>query len=165
MLRPVLRPVRPEEDADLLHSWVTQERARFWGMTERDRDEVAAIYGYIDGQEHLAAYLAEIDGVPLALFQTYDPFVDEIGEYYDRRPGDVGVHLFLADDPHRAGRTADLLAAFVALVAALPGARRAVAEPDVRNTASVALLQRVGFRLGPVADLPGKTAQFTFLDL
>ncbi len=164
-MRPVLRPVRPDEDADLLHSWVSQERAAYWGMTDKDRDEVAWIYGYIDEQPHLAAYLAEVDGIPLALFQTYDPFVDDIGEFYDRLPGDVGVHLFLADHPARAGRTDELMAALVDFVAGLPGARRLVAEPDVRNAASVALLARVGFRLGPVVELPAKTAQFAFLDL
>ena len=103
------RPVVPATDAPLIHDWVTQPRARFWGMLERDLEEVEAIYTYIDEQPHLTAWLASVDETPVAIVQTYDPFVDEIGEFYDRRPGDVGLHLFLADDPARAGHTRALL--------------------------------------------------------
>lgn len=160
-----VRPVDPDADADLLHAWVSAPRARFWGMAGRSREEVAEVYGYIAEQQHLAAYLVHLDGVPVALFQTYDPFVDEIGSYYERRAGDVGVHLLLADDPARAGRTAEVIGHLLAFVAGLPGARRVVVEPDARNARSVALLLRNGFRLGPLVRLPDKTAQFAFLEL
>jgi Acetyltransferase (GNAT) domain len=57
-----LRPVDPVSDAALLHDWVTQPRAEFWGMVGKPFEEV-----------------------------------DEIGQFYDRLPGDVGVHLLMAD--------------------------------------------------------------------
>ncbi|NHA00862.1 acetyltransferase [Nocardioides sp. W3-2-3] len=109
-----------------------------------------AIYAYIDEQEHLAAYLPVLDGEPIGLLQTYDPAVDEIGEWYDRAPGDVGVHLLLAADERRAGRTPEVLAAGFDFVAHLPGCRRLVLEPDLRNAASVALLERLGAERGPL---------------
>ena len=164
-MSPTNRPVDPDADGDLLFSWVSQPRARCWGMTGKDRDEVAAIYGYIAEQEHLAAYLVHLGGAPVALFQTYDPWVDEIGEYYERRPGDVGVHLLLADEPARAGHTGEVVRFFLDFVARTAQARRIVVEPDVRNKKSVALLRRMGFAPGPVVRLPGKLAQFGFLDL
>jgi len=162
-----LRPVDPAGDAALLHAWVSQPRAAFWGMTEHSVEDVAAVYRYIQDQAHLAAYLLLVDGRPLGLMQTYDPEVDEIGQWYDRMPGDVGVHLFLADDPHRAGRTPQMLAATLDFVTALPGCRRLVFEPDARNTASVGLLERLGCQRGPLVDLrtsiAQKPAQFFFL--
>src|SRR5687767_3900700 len=158
------RPVVPSTDAPLIHDWVTQPRALFWGMLERDLEEVVAIYTYIDDQDHLAAWLATVDDTPVAIVQTYDPFVDEIGDFYDRRPGDIGVHLFLADDPARRGHTAALVTGAMRAFLSEPGVRRIVLEPDVDNESSIELLVRLGATLGPVVEMPGKTAQFAFLD-
>ena len=158
------RPVDPAADAPLIHGWVTQPRARYWGMLERDLEEVAAIYTYIDEQPHLAAWLASVGETPVAIVQTYDPFVDEIGEFYDRLGGDVGLHLFLADDPARAGHTRALITAFMRALLADPETRRIVLEPDIGNESSIELLTRLGATLGPVVEMPGKTAQFAFIE-
>lgn len=158
------RPVQPDGDAALIHGWVTQPRAAFWGMAEEDIDGVRTIYSYIDEQWHLSATVASVDATPVAIVQTYDPFVDEIGEFYDRRPGDLGVHLFLADDPVRVGRTPELLAVAAKRIFADPGVQRIVLEPDADNTASIALLTRLGVELGPVVDLPTKKARFAFVE-
>lgn len=158
------RPIVPATDAPLIHDWVTQPRARFWGMLERDLEEVEAIYTYIDEQPHLAAWLASVDETPVAIVQTYDPFVDEIGEFYDRRPGDIGFHLFLADDPARAGHTKALLTGMMRTLLTDPETRRIVLEPNIDNESSIELLIRLGATLGPVVEMPGKTAQFAFLD-
>ena len=158
------RAVEPATDAPLIHDWVTQPRAKFWGMLDKDLEEVEVVYTYIDEQPHLAAYLASVDETPVGIVQTYDPFVDEIGEFYDRRPGDIGVHLFLADDPARAGHTEAILTAAMSALLTDPGIRRIVLEPDAANESSLELLTRLGAVLGPVVELPGKTAQFAFLD-
>lgn len=158
------RAVAPATDARLIHDWVTQPRARFWGMLERDLEEVEAIYTYIDEQPHLAAWMATVDETPVGIVQTYDPFVDEIGEFYDRRPGDIGVHLFLADDPARAGHTELLLTVAMRALLTDPGIMRIVLEPDLANESSIELLTRLGAQMGPVVELPGKTAQFAFID-
>jgi len=164
-----LRPVDPRADAPLLHGWFAQPRAVFWGMGSRTCEEVAEIYGWIDDQEHLTASLVLLDERPVGLVQTYDPFVDEIGRHYDRRPGDLGVHLFLADDEARAGRTPALMAYLLGHVFADPSVQRVVLEPDVANAKSLALLERHGAELGaviripaPLPDLPPKTARLAF---
>lgn len=162
-----VRPVDPAADAPLLHAWVTEPRAAFWGMGDLTEEEVRAIYTYIQEQEHLAAYVLDLDGHPVGLFQTYDPAIDEIGEWYDRRPGDVGVHLLLAADPARAGHTHEVIASGMDFVAHLPGCQRLVLEPDARNTASIALMERLGAERGPLVDLrtsiSEKPAQFFFI--
>ncbi|HWJ66859.1 MAG TPA: GNAT family N-acetyltransferase [Nocardioides sp.] len=162
-----VRPVDPDADAPLLTSWVTAERASFWGMADYEEQHVREVYGYIADQEHLAAYLLVLDGAPVGLLQTYDPFVDEIGEWYDRQPGDVGIHLLLAYDERRIGRTPEVLAGLLDFVARLPGCRRLVLEPDARNAPSVALMERLGCERGPLVELrtsiSEKPAQFFFL--
>jgi penicillin G amidase len=159
-----VRPVDPPRDAALIHSWVDEPRAEFWGMRGKDLEVVEAIYSYIDEQDHLTAHLILDDGTPIGIVQSYDPCVDEIGQYYDRRPGDLGIHLFLAAEPARAGHTPALVAELVARAFADPRVVRIVMEPDVRNEKSVGLLRRLGATLGPVVELPGKTAQFAFLE-
>jgi RimJ/RimL family protein N-acetyltransferase len=163
-----LRPVDPAADAPLLHGWVTEDRAAFWGMTDCDEQRVRDIYAYIDEQDHLAAYLLLLEGNPVGLLQTYDPEVDEIGEWYDRKPGDVGVHLLLAGDPRRAGRTGEVIAAGLSFVLGQPRCARLVFEPDARNAASLAMLERIGAERGPLVDLrtsiAEKPPQFFFLD-
>jgi penicillin amidase len=161
-----LRPVDPDADAALLHRWVAADRAAFWGMQDASVEDVAAIYGYIDEQPHLTAWLVESDGEPLGLVQTYDPFFDEIGEFYDRQPGDLGVHFFLSGDPGRAGRTTEIVAFVLGQLFDGP-VERLVFEPDVRNEKPLALLRRVGAEEGPVVHVVTehmeKDAQFFFL--
>ncbi|WP_104106899.1 GNAT family N-acetyltransferase [Nocardioides sp. 616] len=158
-----LAPVDPARDAELIHRWVTAPRAEFWGMVERTLAEVEEIYAYIADQPHLSASLVRSDGVPIGIFQTYDPAVDEIGEFYERRPGDLGVHLFLADDAARAGQTPALMGFLMAGVFTDPQVNRVVLEPDAANAKSIALLRRLGATIGPVVQLPGKQAQLAFL--
>ncbi|TQL67850.1 RimJ/RimL family protein N-acetyltransferase [Nocardioides albertanoniae] len=160
-----IRDLDPSADLDLLCGWLQTDRARFWGMAEKPREEIEEIYTWLQEQPHLAAYIVELDGDPVALFQTWDPEVDELGTFYDRRPGDLGMHLFLADSPAREGRTEAVIGFFVESVIAAAGVTRVVVEPDAANEASLARLDAYGFQRGPVVELPHKVAQYAFLDL
>ncbi|SCL34700.1 Protein N-acetyltransferase, RimJ/RimL family [Micromonospora nigra] len=163
--RVVFRPVAPDTDADVIHSWVSQDRARFWGMTDADRDRVAEIYRYVDSLPTHHAYLALRDGSPVALFQSYEPEHDPVGQVYPVRPGDHGVHLLIGPtDRPEPGFTGTLLREFLAFVFRDPGRRRIVMEPDARNDRVLARLRRTGFVDGPLVDLPDKWARLLFLD-
>ena len=167
-LRPVDADRRRPDAARLVHPATC---AASGGCPSGRWRRSPTIYGWIDEQDHLTADLVLLDGrARSGSLQTYDPFVDPIGEHYDRRPGDVGVHLFLADDAARAGTTPELMTHLVAHVFADPAVQRIVLEPDVDNEKSIALLLRLGAELGPVVeippplpDLPVKTAQLAFL--
>ncbi|MCB5183340.1 GNAT family N-acetyltransferase [Streptomyces antimicrobicus] len=172
-----LTPVDPAVDAPLLHSWVTQERARFWGMAGASVELVQEIYEDVDRRDTHHAFLVRLDGEPVALFQSYDCAEDRVSECYEVQPGDIGVHLMVgpARDGARAGFSAALISVFIAYVASLPGARRIVGEPDAGNTKALARLERSGFTLGPEVELPeidlpevhlpAKTARLAFLPL
>lgn len=160
-----LTPVDPVADLDLIHAWVTQDRARFWGMTEHTRAEVGEVYAYLDTLTTHHAYLARDGETPVAIFQTYQPEADPLGEHYDVRAGDLGVHLFMAPtDTPVAGFSQQLVARLLAAVFADPSVLRLVVEPDIDNAKSVALLGRAGFEWDSVIDLPHKKARLGFID-
>jgi penicillin amidase len=158
-------PVRPAEDIDLIYGWVTEERAKYWGMTEHSREYVQEIYEYLDSLQTHHAFLVLRDGEPVALFQTYEPDADPVGECYEVEPGDIGVHLLIAPPPgeSQAGFTGVLLGVFSAYLFADPKHRRIVAEPDVRNERAAERMRRTGFTFGPEIRLPEKTARLVFL--
>ncbi|MBA2948045.1 acetyltransferase [Streptomyces sp. PSKA28] len=158
-------PVDPAGDLDLIHDWVAEERARFWGMRDVGRERVLEIYEFLDSLTTHHAYLIHRDDKPVALFQTYEPEHDPVGECYDVQPGDFGIHLMVgppggAPEP---GFTGTLLSVFLTFVLSVPGRRRIVAEPDARNDKAIARLVRQGFVRGPQVDLPEKRAQLVFL--
>ncbi|MFF3083619.1 GNAT family N-acetyltransferase [Streptomyces nojiriensis] len=170
-----ITPVDPAADSALIHSWVTQERARFWGMGEASRELVQEIYEDVDRRTTHHAFLVSRDGEQVALFQTYDCAEDRVSECYEVQPGDVGMHLLIGPDEGdpQPGFSANLLEVFFSFVFSDPATRRVVAEPDALNTKAIARLERTGFVLGPQVVLPeidlpevylpAKPAQLAFL--
>ncbi|MGW7540317.1 GNAT family N-acetyltransferase [Streptomyces sp. NPDC054770] len=171
-----LRPLDPERDADVVHSWVSAERAVFWGMTGLTRPQVAEIYAHMATLDTHHAHLAEKDGTPVGLLQTYEPAADRVSECYDARPGDIGVHVLLAPagpEGPRPGWTDALLTAFTAYALRALDRDRIVVDPDVRNERAITRFRRQGFELGPAVvlpeidlpdvHLPEKHAQLAFL--
>ncbi|MEU9588166.1 GNAT family N-acetyltransferase [Streptomyces sp. NPDC048193] len=170
-------PLDPTADAGVIHRWVSEERAVFWGMNGLTRDQVTGVYAHMAGLDTHHAFLVVKDGEPVALFQTYEPEADRVSECYDVEPGDVGVHLLLApaasEDGARPGWTAALSGALVAYVLLGLDRRRIVVDPDVRNDKAVARFLKQGFTTGPrvvlpevdLPDvyLPEKEAQLAFL--
>ncbi|AVZ71340.1 siderophore biosynthesis protein [Streptomyces lunaelactis] len=158
-------PVDPAADVDLIHGWVTGERARFWGMSGHSRDQVLEIYEYLDSLTTHHAFLVQRDGVPVALFQSYEPDADPVGECYEVQPGDYGVHLLIspAEGSAERGFTGGLLTVFLSYVLADPRWKRVVVEPDARNSKAIERLVRAGFVLGPEIDKPEKRARLAFL--
>ncbi|RRR95797.1 GNAT family N-acetyltransferase [Glycomyces terrestris] len=162
--RVAIVPVRPAEDLDLVYGWVTEERARFWGMTGHSKDHVLEIYEYLDSLETHHAFLVTRDGEPIALFQTYEPAADPVGECYEVEPGDIGAHLLVAGAREvRPGFTGELMGVLARYLFSDPAHQRIVVEPDARNAQAAARLRRTGFTLGPEIQLEEKRAQLAFL--
>lgn len=161
------RPVDPHADAELLHGWVTHEKAAFWLMQDADVAAVRREYAQIDASPTHDAFVGLHEGVPAVLAELYDPAHDPVGEVYDVEPGDVGMHFLTAPPdpgaPPVHGFTRAVIRAVMELAFASPGVRRVVVEPDVRNTAVHALNAHVGFEVaGPVTLPDGKEALLSF---
>jgi penicillin amidase len=160
-----LNRLDPVADLDLVHTWVTEPRAFFWGMTSHSPDLVQEIYEFLDGLETHHAYLMRLGDTPVGIFQTYEPAADPIGEHYPVRDGDFGIHLFLAPaDPPIPGFTAAIAGALLRFAFAQPGVRRIIVEPDARNERALARWHRLGFVFGAQVLTPEKTAQLAFLE-
>ncbi|MEU9577166.1 GNAT family N-acetyltransferase [Streptomyces chilikensis] len=160
------RVLDPEGDAGLVHRWVDDERARFWGMVGHTVDQVRDIYAFVDSLETHHAYLIEHDGRPAGLLQTYDPEHDPLGEHYPVRPGDFGIHILLAppEGAPRSGFGGSLFGAVLDFVWSDPARLRVVAEPDVRNERSRRRLRLAGFTEGAEVALEHKRARLYFLE-
>lgn len=155
-----IRPVDPHADAEVVHGWVSQERASFWGMNGLTRDQVAGSYAHMDTLDTHHAFLVVRDAEPaepVALLQTYEPEADRVGECYDVRPGDIGIHLLLAPAGPRGARpgwTSALVSVAASYVFRTLGRQRVVVDPDVRNEKAIARFLKQGFTAGPTVVLP-----------
>ncbi|MCX4408768.1 MULTISPECIES: GNAT family N-acetyltransferase [unclassified Streptomyces] len=150
-------PVDPHADLDVIHRWVSEERAVFWGMNGLTKQQVLETYVHLDSLDTHHAFLAVKDGEPAALFQTYEPEADRVGECYAVEPGDIGVHLLIGPAGPGGGRpgwSSALLTAFTAYVLIGLDRRRVVVEPDARNEKAITRLVRQGFVAGPEIVLP-----------
>ncbi|WP_127794986.1 GNAT family N-acetyltransferase [Agromyces sp. LHK192] len=157
--------VDDDADLDLVHDWVREPRAAFWGLGELSREELRELYRFVDSLDTHHAFLLRREGTPIALLQTYDPEHDPVGEHYEVREGDVGLHFFVGSHGIRAaGVTTRIIRAFGEFVFSAPDARRVIVEPDVRNDAALARMTRVGFELGPEIELEHKRAQLAFFE-
>ncbi|AEV87883.1 siderophore biosynthesis protein [Actinoplanes sp. SE50] len=154
----------PAAHADLVHTWVTRPRNRFWGMLDHTPEQVREIYAFVDSLDTHHAYLQLIDEGPIGVFQTYQPEHDPVGGCYDTRPGDFGLHLmFDPGDRHLPHLTSVVIPALLRFCFRDPAVRRIVVEPDVRNTRAVTRMRRHGFEPGPEIDLGHKRARLAFL--
>ncbi|MEU5140714.1 GNAT family N-acetyltransferase [Streptomyces sp. NPDC021139] len=169
-------PLDPAADAAVVHGWVSEERAAFWGMNGLTEHQVADVYAHMATLDTHHAFLVVRDAEPVALFQTYDPAADRVSECYDTEPGDIGVHLLLAPagtGGARPGWTAALSGALMAYVLLGLDRTRIVVDPDVDNDKAIARFLKQGFTAGPrvvlpevdLPDvyLPEKKAQLAFL--
>lgn len=167
--RFTFRPVDPEADAPVLHRWIATDHARFWGMPEASLEEVRAEHLAIAANPHHHALIAEEDGQPAFLLETYAPEHSQLAGAYARRPGDAGLHLLLPEPAAdgtgpRRGFSADAMRACLQHLFADPAVLRVVVEPDARNTAVHSLNSRLGFvpveriELPELAGAPAKTA-------
>ena len=159
MGRFALRPVDPDADGPLIHSWLTRPYAHFWDMQQATLDDVVAEYRAIAGSHHREALLGDDGDEPAFLMESYGPAEDPVGAAYEVQPGDRGMHFITAPVvTPRAGFTTAVLTDIVRHLFEDAAVTRVVVEPDVRNHAVHRLNERVGFEQYGVVTLPGKQA-------
>ena len=152
-------------DALLLHSWVTQPYASFWGMLASTVDGVGEEYSKIQATGHHHALLGiNDDGVPAFLMEEYLPSASPLAAVYAVQEGDIGMHLLVAPpsgDP-QPGYTAAVMDAVLGRLFEKPGVERVVVEPDARNSKIHVLNERLGFQPAGVVNLQDKEALLSF---
>lgn len=165
MSAPAFRfvPADPLAHAGLLHGWVTQEYARFWGMSGASPEDVRAELAGIAANPHHEAWLGYDGGVPAFLVERYLPQYSPLAGLYPAAEGDIGMHLLVGPpDVPRPGYTTGVFRAVLEFLFSSPEVRRVVVEPDVRNAKILVLNERLGFRRQQRIRLPDKEAWLSF---
>lgn len=160
----IFRRVDAVADAPLLHSWVTQPYASFWGMLSATVDVVEEEYSKIQSSGHHHALLGLDGGVPAFLMEEYRPSESPLAGAYAVRAGDIGMHLLVAPPSGgpKPGYTAAVMDAVLDRLFQTSGVERVVVEPDARNTKIHVLNERLGFRPAGIVTLADKEALLSF---
>ncbi|WP_374497512.1 GNAT family N-acetyltransferase [Vogesella indigofera] len=158
-----LRPLQVPADMPLLHRWVTQDYARYWGMQQATLAEVSDAYRALQQGAHTACYLGLYHGQPAFLLECYHPAHDVLGAHYPVQTGDCGMHFLVAPPERRIpGFTRAVMRVILDFLFGDPATRRVVVEPDVRNDKIHAINRHAGFVYQQEIELPHKRAHLAF---
>ncbi len=155
-----LHEIHSKRDVPLLHAWMNDPSIAHWWALDGDEDVVRRHLAAQALRTHSNCYLGCVDDEPVSYWELYRADLDELACVYPARPHDVGIHLLIGPPAWRGRGIGSLLLRAVTelVLRAAPETTRVIADPDVRNTASVAAFERAGFRRVGTVQLPGKTA-------
>ncbi|GJF31873.1 hypothetical protein KNE206_45730 [Kitasatospora sp. NE20-6] len=156
-----LRPVRLPDDLPLLTGWMNDPAVdAYWHLAGPPDGTERHLRAQLDGDGSSLPCIGVLDGTPMSYWEVYRADLDPLARHYRAEPHDTGLHLLIGTAADRGrGLGSTLIAAVAAhLLAHRPGCRRVVAEPDVRNTASVRAFAAAGFRRTADLQLPDKRA-------
>lgn len=162
-----LRPVHLPADLPLLAGWMNDPAvARYWNLDGPPETTEAHVRAQLDGAAQSVPCLGLLDDRPVGYWEVYRADLDPLALHYPARPQDIGLHLLLGPaDTRGRGLGSTLLDALAdRVLRARPACTRVVAEPDVRNTASLAAFRRAGFRRAAELRLPDKRAALMVRD-
>lgn len=165
VLNPLLtlRPLQMQGDIEVIHPWYQMDYAHYWNMQDMTLEATRDFYVGAAKSGKLQAYMGLHRNQPAFVMECYAPACDEVGQHYDVRPGDMGMHFFTGPCSQPvANFTRDILRVVMAFLFDELGARRVVVEPDLRNRKVHRLNQMVGFVNQAVIELPSKKAQLAF---
>jgi aminoglycoside 6'-N-acetyltransferase Ib len=139
------------DDLALVHEWHQRPHVVRWWTIRKTLAEVEEHYlPTIEGTEPTDHYIALLEDEPIGMIQTY-----QVSDYPDWAAllgvggGVAGVDLFIAHEALTGrGIGTEMLRRFVdEIVFADPAMTACVADPDVRNIASIRAFEKAGFRV------------------
>ena len=162
-----LVPVQFERDLPLISRWMNDPAvAEFWELAGPQTLTENHLRTQLDGDGRSVPCLGMLDGTAMSYWEIYRADLDPLARHYPARPHDTGIHLLISNATDRGrGLGSTLLRAVADLVLDKRSAcARIVAEPDLRNTPSVAAFLSAGFRFSAEVDLPAKRAALMVRD-
>ncbi|MGF1339827.1 GNAT family N-acetyltransferase [Streptomyces flavovirens] len=156
-----LVPVELARDLGVLTRWMNDPAvAAFWELAGPESVTADHLSRQLAGDGRSVPCLGVLGGRPMSYWEIYRADLDPLARHYPSRPHDIGVHLLVGGVANRGrGNGTVLLRAVCDLVLDNhPLCARVVAEPDLRNTPSVAAFLGAGFRFSAEVELPGKRA-------
>ncbi|WP_055494332.1 GNAT family N-acetyltransferase [Streptomyces sp. TP-A0356] len=162
-----LVPVRLARDLPLIARWMNDPAvAAFWDLAGEASVTDRHLRAQLDGDGRSVPCLGVLNGTPMSYWEIYRADLDPLARHYPARPHDTGIHLLIggvADRGRGLGSTL-LRAAADLILDRRPSCARVVAEPDLRNTPSIAAFLSAGFRFSAEVDLPHKRAALMVRD-
>jgi RimJ/RimL family protein N-acetyltransferase len=162
-----LVPVVPERDLAVVTRWMNDPAVdAFWELAGPPATTERHVRAQLAGDGRSVPCLGVLDGRPMSYWELYRADLDPLARHYAARPHDTGVHLLIGRVTDRGRGLGTLLLRAVAdhILDRRPACARVVAEPDLRNTASVAAFLAAGFRFTDELALPGKRAALMIRD-
>ncbi|WP_436949888.1 GNAT family N-acetyltransferase [Streptomyces sp. SudanB52_2052] len=162
-----LVPVRIERDLPLISRWMNDPAtAAFWELSGPQDVTENHLRAQLAGDGRSVPCIGVLDGTPMSYWEIYRADLDPLARHYPARPHDTGVHLLVGAVADRGRGLGGLLLRAVAdlVLARRPSCARVIAEPDIRNTPSIAALLTAGFRFSAEVDLPAKRAALMVRD-
>ncbi|NUP23493.1 MAG: acetyltransferase [Streptomyces sp.] len=162
-----LVPVCVERDLPIIDRWMKDPAvATFWGLGGPENAAEEHLWSQLTGDGRSVPCLGTLEGTPMSYWEIYRADLDPLARHYPARPHDTGVHLLIGAVGDRGrGLGGTLLRAVADLVLdRRPACARVVAEPDIRNTPSVAAFLSAGFRFSAEIELPAKRAALMVRD-
>lgn len=162
-----LVPVELDRDLDRIAGWMNDPAvAAFWELAGPPETTAAHLRAQLGGDGRSVPCLGVLDGVPMSYWEIYRADLDRVARYYPARPHDTGIHLLLGAgaDRGRGLGTALLRATADLVLDRRPRCGRVIAEPDLRNSPSVAAFLSAGFRYDEEIQLPEKRAALMIRD-
>lgn len=162
-----LVPVDTARDLPIVTRWMNDPAvAEFWELDGPPGVAEKHLRAQLDGDGRSLPCLGVLDDTPMSYWEIYRADLDPVARYYQARPHDTGIHLLIGEVRDRArGLGATLLRGVAEQVLDhRPACARVIAEPDLRNTPSVAAFLTAGFRFSAELDLPGKRAALMIRD-
>ncbi|MEV6792310.1 GNAT family N-acetyltransferase [Streptomyces sp. NPDC051320] len=156
-----------ERDLALISRWMNDPAvAAFWELSGDESVTAAHLRGQVDGDGRSIPCLGLLDGIPMSYWELYRADLDPLARHYPARPQDTGLHLLIGgvSDRGRGIGTTLLRAVSDLVLENRPRCTRVIAEPDLRNTPSVAAFLSAGFRFSAEVELPDKRAALMVRD-
>lgn len=156
-----LVPVDPERDLPLLTDWMNDPAVdAFWQLAGPAERTARQLRRQLVAGGHSLPCLGLLDGRPMSYWEVYRADLDPLAAHYPAEPLDMGLHLAIGppEDRGRGLGSALLRAVAASVLDHTPGCARVVAEPDVRNLASIAAFRAAGFHRAAELELPEKRA-------
>ncbi|MFF7309446.1 GNAT family N-acetyltransferase [Streptomyces sp. NPDC008137] len=161
-----LVPVRVGRDLPLISRWMNDPGAAFWELSGPQEVTEKHLRTQLAGDGRSVPCIGVLDGTPMSYWEIYRADLDPLARHYPARPHDTGIHLLVGAVADRGRGLGGLLLRAVSDLALShrSSCARVVAEPDIRNTPSIAAFLTAGFRFSAEVDLPEKRAALMVRD-
>ncbi|CAM5695775.1 GNAT family N-acetyltransferase [Streptomyces purpurascens] len=161
-----LVPVRVDRDLPLISRWMNDPAAAFWELSGPQNVTEDHLRAQIADDGRSVPCIGVLDGAPMSYWEIYRADLDPLARHYPARPHDTGLHLLVGAVAGRGRGLGGLLLRAVAdlALAQRSSCARVIAEPDIRNTPSIAAFLTAGFRFSAEVDLPAKRAALMVRD-